>query len=413
LSATLRSELSSLHIDRSRRSRSLRVGSLVVGLALAGVLVGLGAGGYVWLKDRLNPPPLVRTDVVRMMTGRQLATVLTATGYLESRYQASVGAKVPGRVARILVEEGDKVVEGQLLAELEHKDLDAQLAERAAAVKRAEADLAEARHNLKQSERDYIREQQVRKDGAGTEAALEAAETAFKAAEVRVQALDAAVAVARARQQEAEVAIDYMKVYAPFKGTVLTKDADAGETIMPGGMGLASGRGSVATLADLDHLEVDTDVKEDFLSRVYRDQPCEVVVDAVTDRRYKGRVRQIIPIGDRSRGIVKVKVEVLDPDERLFPDLSATVHFLPLDSDPDQAAAERSPYVSQAALVSAGDETFVWKVVDDRAVRVTVAPKGAPADGLVAVDGSLAAGDVVIVDPPASIRPDAKVRTAE
>ena len=120
-----------------------------------------------------------------------------------------------------------------------------------------------------------------------------------------------------------------MFIYAPFDGTVVTKDAEKGESIMPGGMGASSGRGSVITLAKLDELEVDTDVKEDYLGQLHKGQPTQVVVDAVPDRRYKGRLREIIPMGDRTRGIVKVKVSILDPDERLFPELSATVHFLP------------------------------------------------------------------------------------
>ncbi len=84
------------------------------------------------------------------------------------------------------------------------------------------------------------------------------------------------------------------------------------------------------TLAKLDELEVDTDVKEDYLGQLHKGQPAEIVVDAAPNRRYKGRLREIIPMGDRTRGVVKVKVTVLDPDKRLFPELSATVNFLPM-----------------------------------------------------------------------------------
>ena len=85
----------------------------------------------------------------------------------------------------------------------------------------------------------------------------------------------------------------------------------------------------MVTIADLDHLEVECDVKEDYISRVVSGAPAEVAVDAVPDRRYRGRVRKIIPMGDRARATIKVQVEILDGDERLFPDMSSTVYFLP------------------------------------------------------------------------------------
>ena len=76
-------------------------------------------------------------------------------------------------------------------------------------------------------------------------------------------------------------------------------------------------------------MEVETDVAENLLSRVALGQPAEISVSAVPSKHYRGRLRQIIPMGDRTRGTVKVKVEILDPDEHLFPELVATVHFLP------------------------------------------------------------------------------------
>ena len=117
-----------------------------------------------------------------------------------------------------------------------------------------------------------------------------------------------------ARFHEAEQQRQNLIVRAPFPGIVISKEAEEGESIMPGGMGAASGRGSVVTLADLLHLEVETDVKEDYVSRVKKDQPVSISVDAVPNRRFGGRVRTIIPMGDRAKGTVKVKVR-LNEDE--------------------------------------------------------------------------------------------------
>lgn len=393
-SSSLSSDLAALRIDRSRKRGSGRIFKLLGSLLVLGAL-GAGAAAAWHYRDQFKPLPEVTTDTVRVMTVGQASTVLTATGYLESRWQAAVGAKGAGRIEKITFDEGKKVSKGELLAVLEHAEIDAALASRRVAVLQAEADLEEADTLLKQKERNYKREKSVWERGAGTEAALETSETDFLSAKAHVNALKAAIRAAEARVVEAEEMVKNMYVYAPFSGTVITKDAEVGETIMPGGMGLASGRGSVATIADLEHLEVETDVKEDFLAQISRGQPADIEVDAVPGRIYRGRLREIIPIGDRSRGIVKVKVEVLSPDEHLFPDLSATVNFLPEKkesaSEASSGAAEErvtTPitimYVPERAVITSAGQSYVWRLEEnDRAWRVPIVPDGDPKDGLI------------------------------
>ena len=404
-----RGELSGLKIDRSQRGRRSPLVTALVGLCLLAALAAAGAAGYQRFHDQLQPALRVKTDAVRMLPVGQARAVLTATGYLESRRQAAVGAKGAGRIKDLLFEEGTKVKKGDLLAVLEHDDLVAMLEHRQVMVEQSQAELAQARRQLDQKERDYGREQQIHRRGAGTNAALETAETDFHLAKIRVDSLSASVRAAQAQVREMEQAIRNMHVYAPFDGTVIGKDAELGETIMPGGMGAASGRGSVATLADLSALEVDTDVKEDYLAQIRRGQPAEVAVDAVPQRRYRGRLREIIPLGDRTRGIVKVKVEILDADERLFPDLSATVHFLPQEAEDQAGSDKRALFLSQAALVTGEGGTYVWRIKDEHAQRVAVTPVGDPNDGLVRVEGELSGGDTVIVEPPADLNSETRV----
>ena len=117
--------------------------ALAGGLGLVALLAGLAAGGYWALKDRLFPLPVVKTDSVRIMTLGQARTELTATGYLESRRQAKIGARAPGRIETLSVEEGTRVTKGQVLASLEHADLDAALAATKAEVSRTRAEIVE------------------------------------------------------------------------------------------------------------------------------------------------------------------------------------------------------------------------------------------------------------------------------
>lgn len=399
----LHGELSALKIDRSKPRQASWIVRLLLWVVALGLIAGLGALGYWTLHDRLFPVPVVKVELVRIMTLGQATAQLTATGYLESRWQAAVGAKVPGRISRIPVEEGTRVKAGDLLAELEHSDLDAALASRKVAVSLAEAQLSEAQYNLEQAERNLTRERQLMQRNAGTQEALEQAETAHRVAQAVHGARLAALSAARSSVLEAEESIKNMYIFAPFDGTVVTKDAEQGESIMPGGMGAGSGRGSVITLARLDDLEVDTDVKEDYLGRLHKGQPAQVLVDAVPDHRYKGQLREIIPMGDRTRGIVKVKVTILDPDARLFPELSATVLFLSEQKEPDRAQ-EKAVFVPATALQKDEAGDFVWVLHQDRVVRRGVQATGEVQEGFVAVEDSLGGGERVVVDPPAGLQ---------
>jgi len=411
----LRDDLAALRIDRTRRRGRPVALRALLWLLFLGALAG-GAGTAYWrfedefwrLKQHLEPAMAVRTETVRVLSVNQARAVLTATGYLESRRRASVGAKVAGRIAKLCFEEGTKVHKGELLAVLEHDDLAAQLESRNVAVELAESELAQARLALAQRERDFGREQHVNRKGAGTQSALETAETDFKTAKAHADAKASAVRAAEAHVRETEVAIQNMHVYAPFDATVISKDAELGETIMPGGA--SSDRGSVATLADLGALEVDTDVKEDYLAQIRRGQPADVLVDAVPERRYRGRLREIIPMGDRTRGIVKVKVEVLDADLRLFPELSATVHFLPEEDENASGDATQALFVPPAAVMRIEGAAFVWRLAGERAEQVNVTVIGEPRDGLLRVEGALAGGETLIADPPAELTAESKVR---
>ena len=269
---------------------------------LLGVLfAGSGTGLYFLLfRDRPVGAIAVKVDTVRLISAGKFSTVLIATGYLESRQQAVVGSKAPGRVARVLVEVGQKVCGGDLLVEFEHADLDAMLLSRQAQVHHAEAAAAEAKRIAAQKQHDFAREQSVFDRKAGSQAALEAAEADYQIAAAHTAALVANFAVAQSQVREAQQAIANMHIRAPFAGTIVTKDIEVGETIGTGGAGVSCGRGSVVTLANLEQLEVDTDVKENDLGQLEKGQPAEVSIDAVPSRRYQGRLREIIPLGDRA-----------------------------------------------------------------------------------------------------------------
>lgn len=374
------------------------------------LVVAAGAGATAWLKygESLAPATEVRVAFVEVNT----RSLLSANGYIESRQQAAIGAKVPGRIKEIRVEEGQRVAMNEIIAVLEHADLDASLASMKAAMEQVRFELAEADASLEQSDRDLKRAESLDKKGIVARADYEQAQSQRKVAAARVQSRRASLVAAEARASEIEQTRENMFVRAPFAGTVISKDGEVGETITPGGMGEASGRGSVATIADLDHLQIDTDVKEDFISRVVIGQPAEIAVDSVPDLKYQGRVRKVIPMGDRARGTIKVKVEILDNDARLFPEMSATVHFLPAAKEA-QAAPAITILVSETAVRSVDKEAFVW-VVDSEHLRRTVVEVGAAdKSGRMPVVRGLKGGESVVINPSDALTEGQKVRIAK
>ena len=398
--------LQKLSIPRKPRARKRKSKSLVFGTFLVVVTASL-FGGYRFLpgSDWFESPIEVRTAFVHVDS----QSLLSANGYLESRRQAKVGAKVAGLVKEVMVEEGQKVEKGSIMVVLEHADLDASLNAMRATLEQTRADLQLAEENLQQYERQLVHSKELYRKGFLSSEQYEQQKSLKRTQEITCGARRAAIVAAEARVNEAEQHRMNMFVQAPFSGTVITRDAEVGETITPGGMGQASGRGSVATLADLSHLEVDTDVKEDFISRIVIGQPAEVAVDSVPDRRYQGTLRQIIPMGDRARGTIKVKVAILDADEKLFPEMSATVHFLPEKEEGESEVKASTIYIQEDAIVSSeGGSSFVWQVKQGRVQRVGV-ELGPLQEGQYPVLNGLSGGEKVVLDPPENLTEDTLV----
>ena len=239
-----------------------------------------------------------------------------------------IGTKIAGRVEQMSVEEGMKVKKGDTLAVIEHNDLKAMLASREAQALRTAAELEEARADLWEKEREDRRVSRLFAQRSVTPEESEKAQAGHKKAMARVAALEAAVKLMKANVEEIKATIVTMHLYAPFDGTVVEKQGEVGEIISPTAMSSSLGRTAVVTIANLEKMDVETKIDEGLLSRITLGQPAVVSVSAIPSKRYRGRLRQVLPMSDRANAVVKVKVEILDPDDRLFPELAATVHFL-------------------------------------------------------------------------------------
>jgi RND family efflux transporter MFP subunit len=425
-SGTSTDSLSRLRIQRDagpppksffgRLVRWIFVLALVLGLPGAALWYGQQRGlipNWDALTEAMRPRPEVRVALVSAERGRAADATVKATGYLQSRQQAKIGARATGRIEEVRVEEGSLVKANDILAVLEHADLDAALASARAVAAQSRSELAEKEVEIARTQRDLDRAEKSLARKSMTPADYEQTLYLRDAAIARRATLEAALQLAEARIQEAEQLRENMFVRAPFDGTVISKDAELGESIMPGGMGEASGRGSVVTIADLEHLEVDCDVKEDYISRVSHGQLAEVAVDAVPDRRYQGRVRKIIPMGDRARATVKVRVEILDADERLFPEMSSTVFFLPGETQATTTQDLERIFCPTEAVVTRDEQSFVWILnKDDRLTKKVIEP-GESRDGRTEILSGLEGGEKVVMAPSPDVQEGKLVKAVQ
>lgn len=393
----LKQELESLRIDRDRpaagRGRRVAVALLAIALAAAAAfLVVRRAGRAV---EIVTTQPTVRTTA----PGAPGLPVLTASGYVVPRRKAVVSAKIQGRLSDLRVEEGSRVRQGEVIARLESADYAASLASARASVERAEADLAEQRRQERLNQR-LLQEKVVSQD-------------AQDAADSRVRMAEAALSQAKAQQSVAEAQLANTVIRAPFDGVVLKKMAEVGESVapIPPGVNISTASGAIVALADLDTLEVEADVSESNVARLQPDQPAEVSVEAVPDRRYKAVVRQVIPTADRTRATVLVKVTIVDKDPVLKPEMNAKVDFLEGGRTAAQAstAPTRTITVPSESVVDRDGHPVVF-AVDDGRVRALAVVTGGTSDGRVVVRQGLSGAETLVLRPPERLRDGDAVR---
>jgi HlyD family secretion protein len=397
-------DLAKLRIERStegalaKRSR-LR---LLLWVALALVLLG----GFLYWRS-IAPIPVEVHTVARAYPS-QGYTVLNATGYVVAQRKAAVASKATGRLEWLGVREGSEVHEGEVLARLENRDVNAKLDQAAANVNLARANLQHAQVELREAERAFGRSRDLLKKEFVSQAAHDTALGRYERARAALSGQQAAVSVAQANVQAAQVEVEQTLIRAPFDGVVLTKNANVGDVITPFSSALGS-QAAVVTMADMSTLEVEADVSESAVGKVALDQPCEVQLDALPDARFRGQVSRMVPTVDRAKATVTVKVRFLDEDPRILPEMSAKVAFL---SQPlAESERDRRTVIQPAAVVERGGKQVVFLLRADRAVETPV-ELGAKIGEWVEVVRGVVAGDRVISNPPANLHDGDRVSAA-
>ena len=333
--------LNNLKIDRSAPPSSEGQQSNKLYLFVISILI---VGFFWWLFLSDDELKEVTTFTVKSleMSDASATSILDASGYVVARRRATVSSKMTGKVLKVFIEEGMYVEEGQILAQLDDSTM--------------KADLNYSQSQLNEAIRIFNRTKELAKDELASQASLDAARAS-------VEGLEALNAVRKQVVQD-------MKILAPFSGVVVYKAAQPGEMISPVSAGGGFTNTGICTIVDMDSLEVEVDVNEAFINRVKPGQPVITNLNAYPKWDIPSEVIAIIPTADRNKATVKVRIALLERDERVLPDMGSRVSFLRKLENKSPEIVKEGVMIPLAAVAIKDDQSVV-QALDGSKIRFT------------------------------------------
>lgn len=334
--------LNQLRIDRSQpavRRAPTRWWTLGAVLAIG------GAGFLAWHFSRSTAIPIraaAATSLRSEPSSVGAASLLDASGYVVARRRATVASKVTGRVVEVSLEEGQRVERGQIIARLDDSNARAALAQSEAQAKQAEAVMTSAQTAYEDALPIFERNQRQKAAAVISAQSFDQAHAQIDAAKSELLVAQRALDTARAGRSIAERNLDDTIIRAPFSGIVTEKAAQAGEMVSPISAGSGFTRTGIGTIVDMNSLEVEVDVSENFIGRVLPQRPVRIKLNAYPDWDIPGSVIATIPTADRAKATVKVRIAISSKDPRILPDMGAHVSFL-AEATPGSAIAATAP----------------------------------------------------------------------
>ena len=440
---TKHKDLEGLRIDRSavatESGGSPWARSIIVGGIVVIVLLGIAALAYRFMG---NTPEV---EVVRATAGGANiggGVVLTATGYIIPHHKIEANSKVTGRVAWIGVEKGDKVKEGQVLVRLEDQEFRAQYDQARGAADSARAQLEQLQHGSRPEEIQQTEHNlsEARATAANDKITLDRTKTLFAQGVLSQQALDDATAKYEASQQRvhsleqshqlakigpraeeiaraqgaltqaegqaayAKSQLDATVIRAPISGTILERSVEKGELLTGQ---FASAARPVFSLANLEDIQADLDVAQDDFAKLTPHQKAVVTVDAFPDLKWDGVIAEVSPEANRQKATIEVKVQILNPDSHLRPEMNATVRFI-AEENKNAGTQSAGAYVPTAALRDADGQKFVFIAFNDKAMKRDVKVLSQRSGG--ALVSGLNGGETVITTAPENLKDGDKIK---
>jgi RND family efflux transporter MFP subunit len=408
MSASNADLLKSLKIDRSATPPASKRGLWIALAVIAAVLVLVVAGWFWFGRDK--GIAVQTSEVTAIGNGGGSASVLDATGYVVARRMATVSSKITGKVREVLIEEGQRVEAGQVMATLDPVDANAQRTLSASQLAASQSQIANVQAQLKEAEANAARLSTLVAGKLVSRAQFEQAVAQRDGLRAQLTTARRNAQVARDGLRIADNGLDNTIVRAPFAGVVIAKAAQPGEIVSPLSAGGGFTRTGIGTIVDMDSLEVEVDVGEAFIGRVKPGMPTETVLNAYQDWKIPGKVIAIIPTADRGKATVKVRVGLDAKDARIVPDMGARVSFLE-ETKPVQPEATPGVLAPAAAIVQRDGKDVAF-VVEGEQVKARTQKLGRSLGDDREVLQGLAGGDKVVVDPSDKLVDGARVRLA-
>ena len=390
--------LEQLRIDRT--DTRARAGGRRRWIISIGVAVLLLAAGGIWMLalGREGVPVHAATAKAIASAGGTVSggSLLDASGYVVAMRQATVSSQIVDRVDDVPIEAGERVKKGQILARLDDSQLRATLGQSEAQVAQARAALAAARLAAADANPIYLRDKKQLAEQLISQDAFDVEQQTYDALQTAVTVNEQSLAAAQAAVVVAQRNMDYTIVRAPFDGVVTGKSAYPGQIVSFS----FSGGGGIVTIVDMDSLEVDVDVSENFISRVHADQPATITLNAYPDWQIPGSVIAIIPTADQTKATVTVRVGFKQKDARILPQMGARVSFLDETPQGHTAVGPTNPavMVPPEAVQGDGASAAVWVVDGNTVARRAVRLGSRSADGQTILSGLEAGAQVVLGD---------------
>jgi len=400
--------LKELRIDRSAPSPSRR--GLWIALAVVAVLLLAAGAAWAWF-GRDKGVEVHTATVVAIGNGGASSSVLDATGYVVARRMATVSAKITGKVREVLIEEGQHVRAGQVLATLDPIDADAERDLAAAQLAAARSQAGSVQAQLHEAESNAVRLGSLVKQQLVSKSQYDQAIAQRDSLRAQLSTAQRNAQVASDQLRIAGNGVDNTVVRAPFDGVVIAKAAQPGEIVSPLSAGGGFTRTGIGTIVDMDSLEVEVDVGEAYIGRVQPQMPVESTLNAYPEWKIPGKVIAIIPTADRGKATVKVRVGLDVRDPRIVPDMGVRVSFLEA-AKPAAAQQPQGVRAPAAAIVQRNGRDVVFALGDDDTVQQRDVRLGLAMGDDRQVLSGLSAGDSVVLDPPDTLADGAKVRMA-
>jgi RND family efflux transporter MFP subunit len=360
--------LGSLKIDERLRTSKKRGKRMGVFGACVGMLVIL-AGLLAAFRTR---KPVVEVAAARPAGNVSAEALLNASGYVTPRRRATVAAKVTGMVKEIYAEEGLRVKAGQVLAILDCSQPDAALASAKTDRDATAAALADLEVQLANAERELQRAEGLRSAGVYSQEALDNARTTRDSLRSKIALTKEQTRASAAKIGVAEQDVINCTVRSPYDGIVVSKDAQRGEIVSPVSAGGGFTRTGIATVVDMNSIEVEVDVNEAYIARVKTGQKVLSTLDAYPDWQIPSTVRTVIPTADRQKATVKVRISFDQLDPRILPDMGVKVAFLSDEPPPSKNKTEAKAVIPNAAVHNEDGKSVVFLVHDGKVERRAV-----------------------------------------